>query len=941
MKNSPVCKLFVPTFLLVLLIICSSFAQPRQTLIIELEPEYVTDIRQPSTEWLSQFEVRRDGFSVASNIKPLKWAASAEHHPLLARIFSIDLPDEETTDDWLSRLESTSGVAWVELQPIRYTCGLKAKGRDDPDAPPNDPYFPLQWSLRKINASAAWDITRGDTSVIIAIVDVGVDIDHGDLTSQVWVNRAEADGETGVDDDGNGFIDDLCGWDFIDDDNDPHPRNYRDVHGTHVAGIAAAAVDNGYGIAGVGWNCRLMAVRTGYDIYISRGYEGIVYAAASGADIINLSWGGKYPSNIERLTVEYAIEQGALVVGAAGNRDREFDPGFIHYPSAYESVLGVAGVSEGDLLFSLSNYGEWIGISAPGYNIISTIPGNGFGILSGTSMATPIIAGAAGLLKSLHPDWTPHQLKLQLVNSSDPVDGLNPSHSGRMGIGRINLFRALSDLRSGFELTSVEFDDVTEGNGNGIIDPADHILITVTLTNLLTHSANVTGKLVMIDDRYAYVDPFTVEFGEIAAGESADNSAQPFRVFVSRSALPNRRIDCRLELSGENVIEQSILIPMTIRAPYADHDNGSVTLTVTDFGALGYYDYLRGEDVGSSFCYAANSLPTLYHGSLMIGAPPNRVSDCAYGDSIRLQYDFDSPGDGFILEEGASGVLEGHAMYDDGNAINPLNITVRQSSYSFATAPDDDYVILSYDITNNGSLIDSLYVALFLDWDVVQSDGNNCRWDPVAEVGWMEFHMPDWELYGAALLDHPTTFQAATGAYQVSTGSRSWDDRTKMNKMLSGFAYAETDEVADWTQLIGAGPIRIDSLDSEVVTFAILAGDDRDDMAANVTAAREKWLQFTTSANLEIIPGGFRLINVYPSPFNSRVNVLCSSDFGGGVIWSMYDPTGRLVITGQEILKHAGRFTLTVNGEGLPSGLYLVHVSQNRRDFTVPVTLVR
>ncbi len=380
---------------------------------------------------------------------------------------------------------------------------------------------------------------------------------------------------------------------------------------------------------------------------------------------------------------------------------------------------------------------------------------------------------------------------------------------------------------------------------------------------------------------------------------------------------------------------------MTARAPYADHNNGSVTLTVTNFGALGYWDYRHGYDVGSSFRYSPRSFPALYHGSLMVAAPPDRVSDCAYGDSMRSRFDFITTGSGILLGEGLSGGVEGHVDFTDDRAEQPLDVSITQNSYSFADAPDDDYVILSYAIANRGARIDSLYVGLFLDWDIVQSDANRCRWDETNRVGWVEYLQPGWPVFGAGVLDMPTDFHVAVESHLTARGSRGWSDLTKMNKILGGFAEANGGETADWAHLVGSGPLSLGSQESITVTFAVLAGDDTDDLFANIAAARDRWRAFEDQVRFDPVPSGFRLIAAYPNPFNSSVNILCRVDVQGSVHWSLYDPAGRLVLPGGGFDAGAGRFTLPINALGLPSGRYMVRFQYNDRGLTVPVTLIR
>ncbi|MDP8228887.1 MAG: S8 family serine peptidase, partial [Candidatus Electryoneaceae bacterium] len=812
-----------------------------QELLIELEPAWVTAEGQPTDQWLMQLTPHRDDNEVSPEVHSLNFSAEILEHPLFRRIFRVTVPEDDQSASLLTRLETMNGVVWAESAPVRQICALP-QPRDGVDAPPNDPYYPLQWSLDRVQADAAWDVTRGDTNIVIAVVDVGIDIYHGDLLNQLWTNRLEADGQDGVDDDGNGFIDDLHGWDFYEDDADPRPPLSIYGHGTHVAGIACAAVDNGYGIAGVGWNCRLMAIRAGERTTILHGYEGIIYAAASGADIINLSWGSGNSSNIERITTEFAAEQGALIVAAAGNLPSEGT----HFPGAYSNVLAVSAVQSGDLLASFSNYGEWVGICAPGQEILSSVPG-GFGVISGTSMATPMVSGAAALVKSIHPDWGPEQIMMQLIMSADRIDDLNPHFVGQLGGGRLNLFRAVSDVRSGFGLMDVVIDDQSEGDGDGVIEPGERVQLTVTIKNLLMQSASPLGRLTSIDP-YIQITPATFDFGDIGPSEEADNSSAPFCVRIDPDARSGREIECQLELFGQEMTPQSFQLTLSVRPAYDDHNVGNVALTLTNFGAIGYYDYRkllsdgsRGEGVGQGFRYPADGLSGLFHGSLMIGVP-YIVSDCAYGDNQMGRFDFSSMESGFVVNLTESGDQEGHTVFHDGRAEHPLNVTVRQDSYSYSDHPDDDYVIIRYTITNGGTDRDSMYVGLYLDWDVVESGRNYCRWDEEDCFGWVEYDRPGWTVYGAAVVDQSADFNVAVpNSYIFTGGSNVWNDAEKFELMLLGFNYATGDEVSDWSQMIGVGPLSVDRGDSVDVTFVLSAGDDPDDLAANIRAARDRW----------------------------------------------------------------------------------------------------
>lgn len=314
---------------------------------------------------------------------------------------------------------------------------------------PDDSEYANQWGLEKIGAPTAWDQTTGTSSVVIAVIDTGADLDHEDLVDNLWQNPGEVEGD-GLDNDGNGQIDDVYGWDFVNTDALPEDDN---EHGTHCAGIIGAVGNNAQQVAGVCWNISIMPVKVlgedgyGVDSDIA---EGVRYAVDAGATILNNSYGGYVYNQTMFNTVEYANSLGVFFVAAAGNGGPD-DVGDDNdalplYPAGYDvpNVISVAATDQSDQLTDFSNYGEdSVDIAAPGYEILSTIPDGETGSMSGTSMAAPFVAGVAGLMTSLDPGVTPAELKLGLMDSADPVDVL----TGKLvSGGRLNALAALSQL---------------------------------------------------------------------------------------------------------------------------------------------------------------------------------------------------------------------------------------------------------------------------------------------------------------------------------------------------------------------------------------------------------------------------------------------------------------------------------------------------------------
>jgi thermitase len=314
---------------------------------------------------------------------------------------------------------------------------------------PDDYYFDDLWGLHNegqtggtddsdIDAPEAWDLTTGSPNVIIAVVDSGVDYNHPDLAANIWSNTDEIAGNR-LDDDGNGYVDDVRGWDFYNDDNNPMDDN---GHGTHCAGTIGAVGDNGIGVAGVMWTAQIMPLkflnRKGSG-YTSDAVSAILYANSNGAHVISNSWGGGGFS----ISLKAAIDASdAVVACAAGNSGLDTDE-TPHYPSSYTSpqIIAVAATDDDDYLASFSNYGiTSVDVAAPGVSILSTYKGGLYAWMSGTSMATPHVAGLAGALKARYPGMSNTEIKERIMETVDWDSAL----AGKIATGgRINAYQAL------------------------------------------------------------------------------------------------------------------------------------------------------------------------------------------------------------------------------------------------------------------------------------------------------------------------------------------------------------------------------------------------------------------------------------------------------------------------------------------------------------------
>jgi subtilisin family serine protease len=354
----------------------------------------------------------------------------------------------------LARCRRHPALQWIEPNYRVRLCEI-----------PDDPDFPLQWGLRNtgqeaggvpgadVRASHAWDVFTGSEVVLVAVLDSGVDPTHPDLLDNLYTNPGEIPAN-GLDDDGNGYVDDVHGWNTLSDTPDTQDLN---GHGTTIAGIIGARGGNGRGVAGVCWRVRILPVRwtTGISGDIADVTAGVLYAVAAGADVINCSFGSSAASETLRKAIALAAEHGMLVVCAAGNEGHDIDvSGVPFYPAAFDlaNIVTVAATTASDELASFSNWGvEAVDLAAPGLRIYSTEPGGGYGLYldviggshgSGTSFSAPFVAGTLALMLGRDTGLSPAAARERLLASVDPL----PDLVGKVATGgRLNAFLALAD----------------------------------------------------------------------------------------------------------------------------------------------------------------------------------------------------------------------------------------------------------------------------------------------------------------------------------------------------------------------------------------------------------------------------------------------------------------------------------------------------------------
>ena len=848
----------------------------------------------------------------------------------LDRVIIVKYDSNQDPHFVAKQLSALKEVEWAEPKFIYHVT----------DFTPNDPSYNSQFSLPLIKAPAAWNIIQGDTSVIIGIVDTGVDWSHPDLAANIWHNWGETP-NNGIDDDHNGYIDDVRGWDFGGSGNsdgtptpDNNPIEDQPDHGTNVAGIASAVTNDSLGIASIGFKCKIMPVKTSENNYrdpnsgspyIVFGYEGIVYAADNHAKVINCSWGGAGYSLLGQETINYAISKGALVVCAAGN-DNSSE---LFYPADFDGVLCVAATDQNDARAYFSNYGHSISVCAPGYSTFRTNPGiystwqpDTYAYESGTSMASPLAAGVAALVAGQFPSYTPEQVREQVRVNCDDISSKNSTtYTNLLGKGRINAFNSVSNVNSeSVRAIQVAFSDTTPGgNNNGILEPGETITVNIQFKNYLTPASALSVSLES-KNSYSTVVNGNISVGGVGTLQTFDNSSSKFTFTLSQSMPSNIPLDFLLHFSDGSYSDVQ-WISVVGNPNYATQVGNDISLTITSAGNLGFNDYSDNQQ-GTGFHYGGGP-NYMFEGSLMLANSSYRVVDQVRDSTQREEkVSFLNVQPFKISIPGSISDIQGLTVFNDNIATNKLGVNVKLRSYSFIDPADKNYIILQYTIINTtGATISNLYAGLFFDWDMVDGSGANdlTAYDNTGNFGYVHHQgsNPDTTI-GIGLLSANNY-----GFYAILNSTFGYTDQEKWTALSSGLTNTSGGP-ADIANVTSSGPYSIPAGSYINVAFAIAADISLPNLRTAFANARAKYNVILTSVNDNInpVPYKFELVQNYPNPFNPSTTIKFSIPSESHVNLKIYDMLGREVRTLLNEEKVPGNYSVNFIAGNLPSGVY-------------------
>ena len=764
--------------------------------------------------------------------KSQQYTTTSNEKSVLDNIYLLDLGSEENIEEVLKKLKQFRNVEYAEpvyQYPLLYS--------------PNDSNIGSQVALSVVKAFEAWDVTQGNESIVVAISDTGAQLDHPDLLGNLYTN--DADPVNGLDDDGNGYIDDYQGWDFADNDND-----VTDIvgHGTHVAGISSATTDNATGIAGVGFNCKFVPLKifreTGSQSF--NAYTSIIYAADQGYDVINLSWGSFHEySQFEQDIIDYAVlEKDLVIVAAAGNTNEEL----VFYPASYDHVLSVANTDMEDSKSPGATFSYCVDVTAPGFGVYSTKKGSTYASESGSSFSSPHAAGAAALVRSEFPEFNALQVIEQVrVTADDIYDvGENSDYTGRLGKGRLNVFKAVSDDTT----PSVRMKEFSFSNAFGeYAFHNDTVTAELNFTNYLRSTQNLQVALSSENSSVIITNP-TIELGAMGELDITD----PFEVelMIGDAAELDERVIIRMDISDVGY-EDFDYFEFNLQNQDLRFTNDMLSLNVSNNGTLGI---VSGSDKTiPQLSFLQNSIAE--HISLLIGNHPDSISDNASstfsfisrdGDFVstdRIRYEYGTIADRYAVS----------TFNDSGVESTALGLEVEQKTMAWTDTENDEFLIIEYRISNSTNKPkDNLKIALFADWQLGEETENKANWDVDSQLAYA--HNGEETLYsGLSVLSgenvHVHSIDLGNENGNTAEITDDFSEQSKYDFMHAEKLVAGVEGNGNnIAQLLATEIGSLGSYESKKVAFVLTVSESLTTLKSNVENANEKYTEFLATPPL-------------------------------------------------------------------------------------------
>lgn len=690
----------------------------------------------------------------------------------------------------------------IELAEVRYP--------DELLYTPNDLYVGTQHMLDQCNFLAAWDIYRGDTSVVIAISDNGSNNVHEDLKNNIAAFWGEIPGN-GIDDDGNGYIDDYKGYNFtyIQDGNAADNTYNTHPHGSQTAGIAAAHFDNGIGIAGAGAKSRLFPIKTCRlgTTDIDYGYESIMYAAEQRFKVINLSWGRvKSFSAFDQSIIDYAVAYDLVVVAAGGNVDTYTNE---TYPAGYYGVLGVGEVDRYDKITSTS-LGVQVRIMAPGTGNYTTGNGNSTyqNVSSGTSFSAPVIAGAVALARGKYPELKALQAIEFVRQCTDDITSKNFSDRNVIP-GRLNVLKIMET--NPFSIPGIKPNFFAFKNENGEImdryNPGDKITLEIKAKNHLGAANNVRFVLSKAYDFLNIINIINPEVTINRVERESEFSILPFKFEFSSEYTD--KILLRVDIYADNDYHDFFLVPFTPTVEMTTFSNDVLAFSVSDRGTFGFRikEDSGGENDGIGFVYKKNR-NQIFKGGLIVGEDRARTVSANYNDNGGANNDFASV-KSFSFPNRNIGII------NDSKASNKMGIQISQEY--LLPEGEKSFTKIKLKVKNiSNSNLNDISVAYYIDWELGPTGSSFefnrtellqdaipesfAAYPAACEIA--EYTNAQYPLVGMLVFTNSTVNAQAQAAGLTYKETQTFDLSSQLSALYNG-TNIQNDEITDISVLVG------------------------------------------------------------------------------------------------------------------------------------------
>lgn len=756
----------------------------------------------------------------------------------ISKYYSIVFDASQNVEDYINQLYATGHFEIVEPE-----YKVKTTFR------PNDTNLNQQYYLDVIKAYDAWDITQGDTTIVIAIVDSGGDLTHEDIAPNLYRNWKEYP-PNGVDDDGNGYIDDYRGWDFVGSDtlnlnnsdfigdNNPSVTKGGDIsHGTWTAGCASASANNGKGIAGVAYKSKLLFTKHSADNQkttdgsVFSPYIGMLYAANQGdVKIINCSFGGSGQSQIIQDLVNYIVlDRHCLIVAAAGNDGTRA----LSYPASYDNVLSVGGTDSDDKRASFSNFGTAVDLSAPAVGIYTSGYHNVYNTLDGTSFSSPITAGAAALVWAKNPTYTALQVAEQLRVTADGVAlyTANPTFLNQLGKGRLDLKRALT-----LKLPSIRASNPKLVNQKGFVAvPGDKAFLSFDFKNFLESTSGGIQISISTSSTAVVISKSSISPGLIPGGSTISNKLTPFELTIRSSVGQNTVVNLLITYSDGSYSDYQYL-SFLVNPSFIDVNSNQIATTITGIGRIGYQDPQDNPPTqGTGFIFDQNSI--LYEMGLIMGTGPSSTGlyNNVRGAGSSFDLDFSSTVQIKQIVPGQRSYSEVFGQFSNSLTAAQQAVIVDYRSLVMKDAPYDKFVILEYKVKNpTASPLNGFYFGIFSDWDVTNSGANDAAdWDSNNKLGYVYPAQPSAKPYAGiqVLTGTPINYSIDNDQTIANNPFGLYDGFTDIEKFttISTQRYKAGQSSAtgnDVSQVVSSGPYNIPAGQTITIAFALHAASN-------------------------------------------------------------------------------------------------------------------